>query len=272
MSSVNDLHVHSTLSDGRETPDELVERARRQGLSRLVITDHGRVTVPTGLGVDPLLPFPGAEVSTMHGGRRHHLLAFGPALLGDQLNAVLRETLAGRTALADAVAERVGVVRAAEDYPSRTSLTRLLAEALSRPVDDVRDDVIHAWAEAEARCGYSYAPTLDVLDALVEGGAIVCLAHPFWQIREPSGRSAVLTDLRLMAERGLWGSAVRSYHSRNWDDDAHLLRAIAELGLATIGGSDYHGNGKTALGSDPTLEATFLRLEVAVLEYSGAGR
>ncbi len=35
-----DLHCHTTASDGQLTPNELIERAKQQGVSRLAITDH----------------------------------------------------------------------------------------------------------------------------------------------------------------------------------------------------------------------------------------
>ncbi|MCL2000507.1 MAG: PHP domain-containing protein, partial [Planctomycetes bacterium] len=35
-----DLHVHSTYSDGRLTPDELAARARLNRVFALAITDH----------------------------------------------------------------------------------------------------------------------------------------------------------------------------------------------------------------------------------------
>ena len=35
-----DLHVHSRFSDGTDSPDELVGRARRLGLRALALTDH----------------------------------------------------------------------------------------------------------------------------------------------------------------------------------------------------------------------------------------
>ena len=42
MSQKYDLHMHSTVSDGKLQPEELVDRAERLGLGLISITDHDR--------------------------------------------------------------------------------------------------------------------------------------------------------------------------------------------------------------------------------------
>ena len=39
-----DLHTHTTASDGRCTPEDLVERAARAGVTVLSVTDHDTVS------------------------------------------------------------------------------------------------------------------------------------------------------------------------------------------------------------------------------------
>ena len=38
-----DLHVHSNVSDGKYTPEEIVARAAKAGLEYLALTDHDTV-------------------------------------------------------------------------------------------------------------------------------------------------------------------------------------------------------------------------------------
>lgn len=73
-----DLHSHSTCSDGRLSPTELVVRAHRAGVDCLALTDHDtvagvaearRAARPLGLEL-----VSGIELSTRHGERRLHLL------------------------------------------------------------------------------------------------------------------------------------------------------------------------------------------------------
>jgi predicted metal-dependent phosphoesterase TrpH len=38
-----DMHIHSTFSDGKFTPKEIVEKAKKKGLSAIAITDHNTI-------------------------------------------------------------------------------------------------------------------------------------------------------------------------------------------------------------------------------------
>ena len=39
----SDLHIHTTFSDGRNTPEEIMEAAKAAGLRYISITDHDSV-------------------------------------------------------------------------------------------------------------------------------------------------------------------------------------------------------------------------------------
>jgi len=45
----SDLHIHTTFSDGRDTPEEIVEAAKAAGLHYIAITDHDSVEGVTAL-------------------------------------------------------------------------------------------------------------------------------------------------------------------------------------------------------------------------------
>jgi len=55
------LHCHTTESDGRLTPHELLERYRAAGYSFVCITDHNRVTRYTALDSPTFVTIPGTE-------------------------------------------------------------------------------------------------------------------------------------------------------------------------------------------------------------------
>src|SRR5262245_55878705 len=87
-----DLHVHTTFSDGTYTPRQVVELARRCGLSALAVTDHdtlggvtaARAAAPTGLEV-----IAGVEITTEYRKRELHLLAYFVRLDCPTLSAAL---------------------------------------------------------------------------------------------------------------------------------------------------------------------------------------
>ena len=75
-----DLHIHTTASDGTDTPREAVERAAAFGLSAVSITDHDSVSgvaeaMRTGaeLGVEVV---PGIEVSSDYRDNNVHILGY----------------------------------------------------------------------------------------------------------------------------------------------------------------------------------------------------
>ena len=45
----SDLHIHTTFSDGRNTPEEIMEAAKAAGLRYISITDHDSVEGVTEL-------------------------------------------------------------------------------------------------------------------------------------------------------------------------------------------------------------------------------
>src|SRR5579885_37674 len=75
-----DLHLHTAHSDGRYTPAQVIELARRSGLSAVALTDHdtlGGVTearaAATGSAVEVVA---GAEITCEWRGKELHLLAY----------------------------------------------------------------------------------------------------------------------------------------------------------------------------------------------------
>jgi hypothetical protein len=68
------VHVHTTLSDGAATPEEVITAARAAGLDFVVITDHNNLDAKKWEGYhDGLLVIVGTEVSTTAG----HVLGLG---------------------------------------------------------------------------------------------------------------------------------------------------------------------------------------------------
>ena len=73
-----DLHTHSSISDGTDTPEQLVEQAVRARLDVVALTDHDTFdglddAVATGERVG-LQVVRGIELSCVQGGSSVHLL------------------------------------------------------------------------------------------------------------------------------------------------------------------------------------------------------
>ena len=94
----SDLHMHTTYSDGKLTPEELVATAKEAGLSYMAITDHDTVEGISHLYENGLYPargihiIPGIEFSAHHPTREIHILGYNIDIyygeLVDKLNDV----------------------------------------------------------------------------------------------------------------------------------------------------------------------------------------
>ena len=91
-----DLHLHSTLSDGSDEPEDLVAGAVAAGLSTIALTDHDNLegierarTAAEVAGIDLI---PGTELSVDWPGGAMHLLVYflepGPGPLQDELTRI----------------------------------------------------------------------------------------------------------------------------------------------------------------------------------------
>ena len=79
--SVVDLHLHTTASDGRLTPTELINLVASRGLETIAITDHDSMegldeALEAGKAFPQLTVIPGAELSTDVPGNEIHILAY----------------------------------------------------------------------------------------------------------------------------------------------------------------------------------------------------
>jgi predicted metal-dependent phosphoesterase TrpH len=244
-----DLHLHTTASDGRLAPAELVARVAAAGITTMSVTDHdtvaalaevGRVAAARGIRL-----VPGIEITAVADERDVHLLGyfFDPTSPG--LLTFLESQRAQRVARVRAIGERLAGLNMPIDVEA------LVTTAATRPGTSVgRPQVARALVEAghvasvaEAferwlatglpafvpRTGPSPAT---VVAAIHAAGGIASFAHP-----GVTRRDALIAPL---ADQGL--DAIEVYHSDHMPEDVQLYRGLAQrLGVLVSGGSDFHG-------------------------------
>ena len=249
-----DLHTHSTVSDGTDTPAELVEAAARAGLGAIAITDHdstaGWAEATDAALARGIVLIPGMELSTRVQFASVHVLAY---LVDPRDEGLLAETARIRESRMTR-AEKI-VRRIAADY--ELTWDDVLAQTtdgatIGRP--HIADALVargHAATRSEAfagilhwRSGYAqphYAPDpLTGIRLIRAAGGVPVLAHPGTR-----GAEEVITEerLRRFVDAGLFGLEVD--HPENTAASKPRLRALAaRYGLAVTGSSDYHGLGK----------------------------
>ena len=249
-----DLHVHSKASDGTFTPTELVEEAKRAGLSALALTDHDTtdgiaeaMTAAKDAGIELI---PGVELSTEYEGTEVHVLG----LYIDVNNAGLQKQMADFRASRDnrnvymlekLRAEGFDITQEAleEKFPdaviTRAHIARYLLDKGYIP------DMKTAFSEYigdGCRCyvGRPKVTPMDAVDYILAAGGIPVLAHP---VLYHMGRPQLLRMIREMKEHGLAG--MEAIYSENTPADEQDLKALAGAeGLLITGGSDFHGTNK----------------------------
>jgi len=258
---VIDLHTHSTVSDGSDSPAALMELAGRQGLTAVALTDHDTVqglaearAAAAAVGVRLV---EACELSCEVGPATMHLLVYflsdSPGPLQDRLSGL-------QAARADRNRRIVAVL---QDHGLDVTLDEILAEAgrgsVGRPhvagvlmqkgyVSSIQE-AFDVWL-ANGRPAYLDRERLLPAEAIAlahASGAVAVLAHPTSLGYE--GR-ALERFVAALAAEGLDG--MECEYGRYSPDLRATLRAMADrLGLAVTGGSDYHGRYKPdlALGS-----------------------
>ncbi|WP_303105256.1 PHP domain-containing protein [uncultured Mitsuokella sp.] len=245
----SDLHTHTTYSDGKLTPEELVAAGKEAGLTYMAITDHDTVEGISHLYENGLYPargiklIPGIEFSAHHPLHEIHILGYNVdiyyAKLADKLNEV---TEARWTRFSEMVEKLQGlgydiseteVLTIAGDSRSisRSHIGRVL-------VDKGYFPTVQAAFEAVLQKGKpAYVPHYhleveEIISLIKEAGGVSVLAHP----------KLVGDDelVRSICQRGIDGIEV-FYPRHDREDTARYLAMAQEYHLLPSGGSDYHG-------------------------------
>jgi hypothetical protein len=270
---VIDLHTHTTVSDGTDTPAQLVNKALAQGLDTLAITDHDAIAgwssaVQTLRGDLKLVL--GAEISCLtKAGVSVHMLG----LLFDGTNSALLETLENtrddrlprmrkmiELMQADGIDISIADVEAA--MPAGATMGRPhLADALvAKKIIKTRDEAFVELLNNESKYYVThFAPTPeDAIKLIRAAGGVAVIAHPFASLRGQILQSSDFIDLKAA---GLNGIEVNHRDQSN-EERLSLLSIASDLDLVMTGSSDYHGTGKlNSLGENVTDPAEWERLE-----------
>ena len=108
-----DLHAHSSVSDGTETPADLVHAASVAGLGTIALTDHdstaGWAEASAAARTEHLTLIPGMEFSTRVQYASVHLLAYLFNPTDSALLAEMTRVRAARLRRAEQMVARIGV-------------------------------------------------------------------------------------------------------------------------------------------------------------------
>jgi predicted metal-dependent phosphoesterase TrpH len=278
-----DLHAHSAISDGTDSPSELVEAARRAGLDVVALTDHDTFDgLPEALAAadsTDLRVVPGIEMSTEVAGVSVHLLGYGcrtddPDLLAEL--ALIRRGRDGRIPAMLALLADLGMpldpAVLARVSGSATSIGRPhLADALVLQgyVADRTEAFDRLLADDGPAFVPRYAAPLEPAIRLIHAaGGVAVLAHPWGRVSRDVLPASYLAELA--GDHGLDGIEV-DHNDHDPGTRAALREVARRLGLLATGSSDYHGTGKRnhGLGVNTTPPEVLAEIDARIARRDG---
>ena len=277
-----DLHMHTTASDGRLTPTELVELAAAKGLRTISVSDHdttaGLVEAQRAVNRIPgMRLIPGIELSCDVPGGEVHMLGYFMDVADSGFQEMLAGFREGRLARGE------GMVRKLAEFGMEIEWERVLEIAgdasVGRPhiaqalvEKGYFPEPSEAFREYLGRNGKAYVERAkltppDAVKLLNDVGGVAVFAHPWFERRgnEPEPEQSLIETVEELKAAGLHGMEVHyaMYDAATVDWLADVARAYD---LIPCGGSDYHhsGNSREPLpGVNGPPPATVERLEEA---------
>jgi len=248
--------MHTTASDGRLTPADLVERAHGAGLTTISVTDHDTVSAleevtaaakPKGIRV-----ISGIEITAVDHGRDVHMLAYffdpSSATLGALLHSqralrVMRvREIANTLAQLNLKIDVESVLLASAARPGSTVGRPQIAREMVRAghVKSVQEAFDRWLATGQPAFVPRTGPSpVEVIETIHGSGGLASFAHPGVTKRDEL--------IKPLVDRGL--DAIEVYHSDHTPEDVVAYKALADrLGTLVTGGSDFHGEDASAAG------------------------
>ena len=257
--------MHSTVSDGTDTPAEIILRVKEAGIGLFSLTDHDAVK---GSGEikgllkegDPLF-IPGAEFSCKDEDGKYHILGYGYDPDSEAMKALVELGHSYRISKVkkrlDFIAEEFGFVFPEEeieklfalDNPGKPHIGNLMVKYGYAPSKEtaIKEYINKFKARSE------YVRPEEAIEGILGSGGIPVLAHPSYG----SGGELIVGDemdarLRKLTGFGLRG--VEAYYSGftaklRWE----MLNFAGQYDLFVTAGSDYHGTNKLVRLADTGL-------------------
>ncbi|HOC12954.1 MAG TPA: PHP domain-containing protein [Propionicimonas sp.] len=277
-----DLHTHSNVSDGTDTPAELVAKASA-ALEVVALTDHDTfdglaeaVAAGVQAGVEVLR---GIEISAQHRGASVHLLGYGCLADAPGLAAELAHVREGRAQRVPAMLANLArygmpvpvdvLARQVGDSPSvgRPHLADAMVEL--GYVADRREAFDNWLADDKPIFVHRYATELKTALRLIrQAGGVALVAHPWGRGSRAQLPPELLAEL---AASDLLDGVEVDHQDHDQATRADLRALAAELGLLATGSSDYHGAGKQEhdLGCNLTAPEVLTEIRRRVAERGG---
>jgi hypothetical protein len=243
-----DLHMHTTFSDGRWTPEPLLDHLLREGFALAAITDHDRTDTAAGiqqLALEKRLPvLVGVEMSTTWKGEMVDLLCYGFDPTQNALGALTRDLFRRQqdnTRQAYEYVQQHGLAlspNALADLLAKPSAEQphALVASITEQGHDLNDPAVRNILRG-AGITFALNDPAEVVDAAHRSGAVCILAHPGHEDGFVTFDEPLLDEFRQIAPV----DGLEAYHPRHTPQKTEMYRGYAQRHhLLLSAGSDSH--------------------------------
>ena len=251
-----DLHIHTQISDGTDTPKEIITKVRSAGIDLFSVTDHDAIKacglIRESLTENDPLFISGIEFSCKDRYGKYHILGYGYDDGAGPIRSIVEKGHSMRIEKTKMRLEKIrslfGFTFPDEDVrqlfenhnPGKPHIAKLMIKY------GYADSMHEAFEKYLDRASIPSVYTLpeDAVNAIRESGGIPILAHPSFG----NGNDLILGDemdqrLQRLIAYGLQG--VEAYYSGFTEKLQNEVLDFAEkYGLYVTAGSDYHGTNK----------------------------
>ncbi len=268
-----DLHMHSSVSDGTDSPEELLARVRQAGIGLFSVTDHDAIKcgklIPALLKAEDPAFLTGVEFSCKDEQGKYHILGYGydpeaPAIV-ETVEKAHRLRMKKVRARLDFLESEFGfhfpeeeiAALLALDNPGKPHIANMMVRHGYAPSKEIAiKDYIN-----QLRLHSEYIRPEEAIRAILAAGGIPVLAHPSYG----DGDQLILGEeleqrIRRLMDFGLQG--LEAFYSGFSDKMRREVLALAErYELYVTAGSDYHGTNKLVELGDTGLKGLFFEQE-----------
>lgn len=239
-----DLHIHSTVSDGSDSIEEIIAAVAKKGMDAIALTEHDTVShffkIPPSPRVRVL---PGVEISsTDEAGRRVHILGYrirDTRRIEEFTRPVLEARNRNSERQVEILIERgyridpAQLKRADGKYLYKQHIMDWLVS--TGQVEEMFGNFYKNTFKNNGICHFDirYPSACAAVEAVRSAGGFAVLAH--------SGQQQNFDLIPELVEHGLAGVEL-NHHANSEKDKEIIRRYAAQYGLFLTGGSDYHGS------------------------------
>ena len=260
-----DFHTHTVCSDGKATPEELIEKAIAQHILYLAITDHnyvhknldelrekykGRITLINGVELSTVYDSMDGEKTEVH--------VVGLGVDSEKMDKFMAENSSDRKSYIEAIRKKMKencnidlppYEEFQKMYPRSGRIGRMCVGdyLLGKGVISSIDELFHIYlgnkgerrAYVNALDFSNYAQFEDGVRAIIDAGGIPVLAHLFAYPFTDQERNRMVRRFKEAA--GEHPAGIEVYYGKYSREKRKILREIADRwGLYYSSASDYH--------------------------------